>query len=455
MPFLGTTGGGSVKQYGGQANLGYFIKNSLRLRASNSAYLSRTPSVAGNRQTWTFSTWIKMSLIANDRIIFSGGTSNPLSLYRNNSGNLIVDVAGVGTYQTSSQIFRDPSAWYHIVWAFDTTQATSTNRSILYVNGSSIPLTQNSTFTQNTNYNINNATLQTIGIYAHYLADYFFDGYLAEINFIDGQALTPSSFGKTDAVTGQWIPKKFGGASYGTNGFYLKFADASAATAAAIGKDSSSNGNNWTPNNISVTAGVTYDSMQDVPTLTSATAANYAVLNAAIPKTYVSTTDGNLKSVGTSSTDSDTSVATIGVSSGKWYWEDKIGTINSAVYPILGAGRNILSSFIGKYPGDSSVGGFGIVVGNGNIVREGSIVTTVTALVANDVVGFALDLGALTCAIYKNNSLIYTVTSLTAGTYYPMANEYSSSNSTHNYGQQPFSYTPPSGFKSLNTYNLP
>ena len=228
------------------------INNSLRFRASVSAYLSRTPSVAGNQKTWTFSAWIKMSLIANDRIIFSGGTSNPLSLYRNNSGNLVVDVAGVGTYQTSSAVYRDPAAWYHIVWAFDTTQATAANRSILYVNGSAISLTQNSTFTQNTNYNINNATLQTIGIYAHYLADYFFDGYLTEVNFINGQQLTPNSFGTFNSY-GVWQPITYGG-SYGTNGFYLPFTNNTSAT--TLGYDFSPNGNNWTPNNISGTSAV-------------------------------------------------------------------------------------------------------------------------------------------------------------------------------------------------------
>jgi hypothetical protein len=226
------------------------VNNSLRFRASASAYLSRTPPTAGNQKTWTFSTWIKMSLIANDRIIFSGGTSNPLSLYRNNSGNLVVDVAGVGTYQTSSAVYRDPAAWYHIVWAFDTTQAIAANRSILYVNGSAISLTQNSTFTQNTNYNINNATLQTIGIYAHYLADYFFDGYLTEINFIDGQALTPNSFGTINSY-GVWQPITYGG-SYGTNGFYLPFTNTTSTT--TLGYDFSPNGNNWTTNNINSTS---------------------------------------------------------------------------------------------------------------------------------------------------------------------------------------------------------
>ena len=104
----------------------------------------------------------------------------------------------------------------------------------------------------------------------------YFDGYLTEINFIDGQALTPSSFGSTNTTTGVWQPIKYTG-TYGTNGFYLNFGNNASTT--TLGYDTSGNSNNWTTNNISLTAGSTYDSMTDVPTLTSATVANYAVLN--------------------------------------------------------------------------------------------------------------------------------------------------------------------------------
>ena len=132
--------------------------------------------------------------------------------------------------------------------------------------------------------NANTAFFNTTN--AHYLAKYinqavYTDQYLTEVNFIDGQALTPSSFGETNPVTGVWQPKKYTG-TYGTNGFYLNFSDNSAATAATIGKDYSGNGNNWTPNNISVTSGSTYDSMLDVPTMWADGGngrGNYAVLN--------------------------------------------------------------------------------------------------------------------------------------------------------------------------------
>jgi len=254
MPFLGTTGGGSVKQYGGQANLGYFIKNSLRLRYSASASLTRTPT-ASNRKTFTWSGWVKRGTLSTYQNVFGATTGGyPLLLRFDNDDTLFIYQDGVADFGgNTSAVYRDPASWYHIVLAIDTTQATDTNRLKLYVNG-----VQNSVnptygyFTLNVDTSINSTGVHSIGG----PSANFFDGYMGEINFVDGQQLTPSSFGKTDAATGQWIPKKFAG-TYGTNGFYLKFADTSAATAAAIGKDSSPNGNNWTPNNIDLSSPTT------------------------------------------------------------------------------------------------------------------------------------------------------------------------------------------------------
>ena len=270
MPFLGTTGGGSVKQYGGQANLGYFIKNSLRFRASASGYLNKTLTTPTNNLKWTWSAWIKRGTLSASNVLFGAGdgSSDNFGSVQFTTGDKIqfAQISG-GAYNVqmiTSAVFRDPAAWYHIVIIYDSANATSTDRVQIYVNSVRQSVTYSTgPFAQNTASKINSAI-------AHYISklDYttvYFDGYQAEVNFVDGQALTPSSFGKTDNGTGQWVPKKFAG-TYGTNGFYLKFADTSAATAAAIGKDSSGNGNNYTPSGISVTTGTTYDSMTDVPT---------------------------------------------------------------------------------------------------------------------------------------------------------------------------------------------
>jgi len=145
----------------------------------------------------------------------------------------------------TTQVFRDVAAWYHIVFAVDTTQATSTNRVKIYVNGSQITSFTTSSYpTLNYDCNFNSNVSHRLGIAND--TSYPFNGYITETYLIDGQALTPSSFGETDTQTGVWKPKAYSG-SYGTNGFYLNFSDNSNTTAATLGKDYSGNGNNWTP----------------------------------------------------------------------------------------------------------------------------------------------------------------------------------------------------------------
>ena len=266
---------------------GYTIARSVRLRSSASAYFNRTQT-SGNRRTYTYSAWVKRGNLTTKQNLFGTIVYPTPSNYQSYWSFLADNTFEIALYSGSSylgqlittQVFRDPSAWYHIVVQVDTTQATSSNRLKLYVNGTQVTSFSTTNYpSQNTDTFINTDTYQVgIGRVAPFSGTEYFDGYMAEINFIDGQALTPSSFGETDSITGVWKPKAYSG-TYGTNGFELNFSDNSASTAATIGKDYSGNGNNWTPNNISVTAGATYDSMQDVPTLTSATAANYAVLN--------------------------------------------------------------------------------------------------------------------------------------------------------------------------------
>ena len=248
---------------------GYQISRSVRLRSSASAYLNRTPASASNRKTWTWSAWVKIGS-NSDNFIFGGNPSATQRCYIALTSSNNLDLVGVNASSTVLQlrttaVFRDPSAWYHFVFSIDTTQATAADRAKIYINGSQITALSIATYpSQNTDLEVNNNSSHVIGVRGTYSITNLFDGYLTEINFIDGQALTPSSFGETDTITGSWVAKKYTG-SYGTNGFYLNFSDNSAATSTTIGKDYSGNGNNWTPNNISVTAGTTYDSMLDVP----------------------------------------------------------------------------------------------------------------------------------------------------------------------------------------------
>lgn len=457
MPLLGATGGGSAKGFGALANLGYFIRNSLRLRRANNAYLSRTPASAGNQKTWTYSAWVKRGLLGSIQDIWhangSGTSENDYFAFDSDTLQFRIKNSNVVVCELiTTQVFRDPSAWYHIIVAWDSTQATSSNRVKIYVNGTQITAFSTSTYpSQNTDTSsYNNTVLHTIGTqwYNSTLSNYY-DGYITEINFIDGQALTPSSFGKTDAATGQWIPKKYAG-TYGTNGFYLKFADASAATAAAIGKDSSGNGNNWTPNNISVTAGATYDAMTDSPTLTSATVANYCVLNPLNKDTSITVTNANLSaSAGGTNIGVTGSIA---ISSGKWYWEVTQTAGGVATSNIVGITDATLSAKTAGLTTNS----YGY--GTGSTAYKWNAGTN-TAYGVNwtngDVIGVAFDADAGSLTFYKNGSSQGTAFTGISGTFYPAFGFQNTSAYDINFGQRPFSYTPPTGFKSLNTFNLP
>ena len=444
---------------------GYDINNSLRFRASASAYLTRTPASAGNQQKWTYSLWLKrgtLSTVQNLLVVGTNITSQQSTQFGLNNDNTIQFFDGLAGVSTSiifdtTQVFRDPSAWYHIVLAVDTTQATSTNRVKIYVNGNQITAFTSSTYpTQNFNTLVNAASAHYIGRFSNVSTNYF-DGYLAETYIIDGQQLTPSSFGETDTTTGSWKPKAYTG-TYGTNGFYLKFSDIATTSGsnAGLGKDFSGNANYWTTNNISVTAGTTYDAMIDSPTLTSATVANYCTLNPVwlLSGSAPTITNGNLQVTSTSTGDS-TIGGTIGMTgSGKYYAEFTAGT--ASIYGDVGV-INI------THPASTAIGNTATSYNyrsNGNKTNNSTQTAYGATYTTNDVIGVALDLDAGTLTFYKNNTSQGTAfTGISASNTYAFAcgDELSSGSFiwTANFGQRPFSYTPPTGFVRLNTYNLP
>ena len=459
--------GNAVPGAGGGA---YTIDNSLRFRNSASAYLSRTPSVAGNRKIFTWSSWIKRgnlpSLTSYD--IFSAaesGSSNPRTDWQfdgNYRLNIAFNPSGSSWSELiTTQVFRDSSAWYHIVIAVDTTQATASNRVKLYVNGSQVTAFDSAGYpSQNVDLPINNTWAHSIGRYQATAVQYF-DGYMANINFIDGQQLTPSSFGETNASTGVWQPKAYTG-TYGTNGFYLKFSDIATTSGsnAGLGKDFSGNGNYWNTNNISVTSGVTYDAMTDSPTPKSATVGNFCTMN---PVNTLQTdtlcvfSNANLlvSDAGSASQNAGAN-GTIGVSSGKFYWEVTLGTNYSNGNNYTGIGIST------SYMTGCSQTGIIYKAYNGRVEGSMTLLTTVATATQNDVIGVALDATAQTVAIYKNNSLLW---SGSYSSYIPSGQTFvypsfftanqASGQGYFNFGQRPFTYTPPTGFKRLNTYNLP
>ena len=425
---------------------GYQIQRSLRFRSSASAYLNRTFG-SGNRKTYTLSFWVKRGALGRMNIFVPGdnATSGGLSIAADNTIEINNRVGGTNAFLITSQVFRDPSAWYHLVWNVDTTQATASNRSKLYVNGVQVTSFSTANYpAQNADTNINNAIVHWIGRFWESGFEFPFDGYMAEVNFIDGQALTPSSFGAINPVTGVWSATKYAG-TYGTNGFYLNFTDNSAATATTIGKDYSGNGNNWTPNNISVTAGATYDSMLDAPLGTGGLErGNYCVMNPLKAGSGSLLSQGNLAWTYSSGSASATP-ATFSISSGKWYHEV---TITSANINHLSGWADATNSVY--------VDIFNIGATNGIEKSSGSSFTFAN----NDILGIAFDYDNATITFYKNNTSQFSVSAITlsGALMSPIQGIGSSgggaSSCVYNFGQRPFSYTPPTGFKALHTGNL-
>lgn len=641
--------------------------NSLRFRSSASAYLNRTPSVASNRKTWTWSAWVKLGTIAaSNGTLFNAGTTSGVStrFYLRYTGSQFQTGYGSNNLDTTVAVYRDPSAYYHVVLAVDTTQATAANRLKIYVNGVQQTVTTSVNYSQNDDTAVNNTVSHQIGS-DQIIPGGYFDGYMTDINFIDGQALTPNSFGTFNGL-GVWQPIRYGG-SYGTNGFYLPFTSTSSyaqqyngssqyiglpassafsfgtgnmtaegwfyitqassyqslidfwpnssgsyivgqwqlatdntnklsfyvATTSSSGgnigviaskaytvnawnhvavvrngttvtlylngesvatvsvgsnvigyssttgsiarqttgssymsgyvsnvritntavytanfipstapltaisgtqlltlqnatiidnstnaltltnnggaigqtypfsilnntvKDQGPAGNNWATNNIGLLAGSTLDIMTDVPTLTSATAANYCVLNPLSNSysgtTVISITDGNLN-FSDSSSSNRVAISSMTSSSGKWYFEMTSSSTGTYAVGLMDKISNAGSFYRNNGTYSSSFGGGGT--------------SGYSSWTTGDVIGVAWDADAGKLWFAKNNtwqsgdpsagtSPTNTFTaglSLFADIY--TDNSAGTKSGSFNFGQRPFAYTPPTGFVALNTFNL-
>jgi len=720
------------------------VNNSLRFRSSASAYLNRTFTQSGDTQKFTQSVWCKRGTLGAFQTIgytfFTGTYNGQMRFNSNDTLDIYVyyDGSSYTGQLSTTQVFRDPSAWYHFVLAVDTTQATASNRIKFYVNGVQVTAFGTANYPNQNQALLWNASGNTgYFINAQQGNQNFFDGYLAELNYIDGQALTPNSFGTSNGL-GVWQPIRYGG-SYGTNGFYLPMTvssstvsanylvvaggggggsrfgggggaggfltsttslnsatayavtvgaggagspanngsagTVSAATAGSnsvfnaitstgggaggagddnnaagstggsgggsagrfacsgyagtsgqgnaggsstgtliagsdtyrgsggggaggagsistnsspfggqggvgltssisgtstyyagggggatgagpggegqqspatgglggggnggnatptapasgtanlgggggggyysgpsnpnngaggaggsgvvivsyagtqrfvggnvgnaggntihtfttsgtltpIGLDYSPQGNNWTANNISLTAGSTYDSMTDVPTLTSATVANYCTLN---PLDYgsrsTSTFGGGNLNVSNANGGSADSIyrSTFGVSSGKWYFETTFTQMyNDEAWVGIARGSDSFTLKTSSNPFYVGTYTYNSYYASGVKLASGSSSSYGASWTANDVIGVALDLDAGTLTFYKNNSSQGTAFTGLTGTWFPtVLNGGGNSAIVVNFGQRPFAYTPPTGFVRLNTFNLP
>ena len=452
---------------GNSASGGYEVANSLRFNDGSSDHLTRSLGASEtSTQKGTFSFWVKRGQLTTAQMIYTNEVADD-----NNRGQILFEdddtfmirdtVSGSNTtlYKTA-QLFRDTSAWYHMVVALDSTQAGG-NRIRVYKNGTRIPDAQFGTSTepnQNTAFKIltgGQTNKNHIGK-VHGGSNHF-DGYLAEFVYCDGQVLDASSFGEFDEDTPSiWKPISVSGLTMGDQGFYLDFEDSS-----ALGNDKAGSNNFGTVTNLAATD-------QSTDTCTN----NFAVMN----PLYVglnaneSLAEGNLKGLNTGNGENNY-VSNFGVSSGKWYFEAKANVAGDDYATIGIVATDSILQTNGSWLGSTSDSFF--YNENGSIGTNGSASTTGLATYAdNDIIGVRVNLDDNELHFYKNGTIITnTALSITAnkeyffgGRVYTNATGWefnfgspayaiSSGNADAN-GYGNFEYSVPSGYYALNSKNL-
>ena len=397
-------------------------------------YLSRTPSSAGNRKTFTFSTWFKLGSVDTTKYFISSYSASSDSGYTHFSvqNNNKLHFAGNTTnFRTSTQLLRDLSAWYHVVLAVDTTQATASDRIKIYLNGSQITdFTNNNNPNQNDDFAFNqNAIDMVVGsANAGGSKGAYWDGSMAHVHWIDGIQYQASDFGETDATTGIWKPKTAPSVTYGTNGFFLKFENSG-----AFGTDSSGNGNNFTVNG---TMTQTIDTPSNV----------FATLNPLMGGlSNVTYSNGNTTATFGAPSTWYFTPSTLAASQGKWYAEVKVGAVGTetsiGIIPMetvssQQGGASDPVDYMGKE--SDSIG----YVNNGQLYKTNSVQETTSTYTTGDIIGMAFDLDGNSIQFYKNGSSVGSAISLTSGLNYTVGvSGYNSSSSNVNFGNGYFGTT--------------
>ncbi len=429
-----------------------------------------TPDTNGNKKL-TFSAWIKRSNVDTEQAFYVTRTNSSnfvrFRFLDTNYINITSNTSGTNYYATTNRLFRDTSAWYHIVVAYDTTQASSADRIKMYVNGTQ------QTFS-NAVYPAQDATLymlasgqpQRIGQES---GNAYFDGYMSHVHYTEGHAYAASTFGETDSTSGIWKPKTAPSVTYGTNGFFLKMENSG-----AMGTDSSGNSNTFTVGGGTLTQNV------DTPSN------NFPIISKVMQPSLASNatlSNGNLTS--TSNTSDYTILCSMGAKKGKWYWEVKMGNAGNTRSPgVVRADKILISgNSSGFYPGgDGNATNFtsawngstGFVQTNTDGTQT-QVTSNVTTLASGDIAGVALDLDNYTLKFYKNGTLDGTATLSAAwiedfvlpcaradhnqimhfnfGSGFFGTTAVTSANADAN-GHGAMEYAVPSGYYTLNTKNL-
>ncbi len=438
---------------------GYEVSNSLRFNDGDSPSLNRTPSGSGTTGTWTWSGWVKRGVSSTDSfVMFSSGAVNARGHIYFNSDNIIVqpfNSSGASMGRKTEAVFRDHSAWYHIVVIANSisTSNLSTNLDI-YVNGIEVSTIATGSGTPSGGDRINDGQVKMIGQFAPSSGSHF-DGYMSEINFIDGTAKAHTDFGEFDD-NGVWIPIKYTG-TYGTNGFFLEFKQTGTSqNSSGIGADTSGNDNHFAVTNLAAT-----DITEDTCTNNFCT---WNPLNTAVGGFYTNTLlQGNLQC------SSGGFGATFDMPSGKWYWEVRCNS--SDADQAVGA-MSVTESGQTSLAGDSNPTHGFIYQANGNARRNGTVEETWSTFTNGDIIGFSYDADNRILKGYKNNSLAGDITLTDSGDSYTPTVTALGGNFIANFGQEGsfagtvtaqgnsdgkygnFYYAPPSGYYALCTKRL-
>ncbi len=469
-PLLGLLGmgGGNSQVKGAAAEAA--VSKALRFNGGDTPHLTRTPGSAGNRRTWTWSAWIKRSGLGQ------GGSNTEEVMWASNgttdSTNAQIQFGEDDDLQLlmgypshdlkTSARYVDVGAWYHFVVAVDVTQGTASNKVKMYVNGDQITAfatDQRSDYTDQ-DWAINSTQEHKIGNKGNDTRP--FDGYMTNIHLIDGLQLTPTSFAETDGTTSQWIPKTYSGA-YGTNGFFLQFADNSAASAAALGKDGSGSGNNYTPTNLSVSAGTGNDSLFDSP-INGDTAddtgaggevtGNYCTMTPLLKHADTDLEQGNLYVKREGAWKHALGTWALAANTGKWYFEAESIDPSGTPHGVLGIATkdaSLTETYGGAVPQIHAAYVNATSTGGMNI--SGSWTGSVN-FTAGNYIGVAVDTDAQTVRFYRNGVADSAATDWDQdGPYFPWVGSHSTG-WILNFGQRAFTHAAPSGYKTLCSANI-
>ena len=439
---------------------GYEVDNSLKLESDNAEYLDNRHHSAGNRRTWTLSFWIKRTELGTTQKPYDAGNAASIAFLSTDK----IQIENSNLYLVTDRVFRDTSAWYHIVQLNDSTQSTASNRAKLWINGVQETSFSSETYmAQNQEGNMNSATSISIGGGggAHV------NGYMAELFFVDGQALAPTDFGEFDDDTGIWIPKEYEGTLSGTS-IKLDFSDSSALWTDSSGL--TGNGTSMSGNNITAA-----DQATDTPTN------NFAIINAInLSGTGITLSNGATKM--TNGSTWQTGVSTIAVTKGKWYFEAKASSASSFVGFVdvedAYVPQNSTGYFLGYAGGNQnrSVA----MGGDGNIYNDNNSASG-TSFGSSNIVGMALDMDNRKVYWYVDNSIVNSGNAVTWATSSTLGDAWTdvitlavslysgvtmevnfggfttmsiSSPASDANGYGTFEYAPPTGYYALCTKNL-